>query len=76
MAGVTLPNDASVGLHQAVGFIPTGVTHNAGYKFGMWNDVAFFELTLQAPPDVPVPTHDVASLVGTEDWKSVVTGDL
>ncbi len=72
VAGVTLPNDASVGLHQAVGFIPTGTTHNAGYKFGGWHGVAFFELNLQTPPDVPVPTRDVATLVGTEEWKSIV----
>ncbi len=72
VAGVTLPNDASVGLHQAVGFVPTGVTHNAGYKFGGWHGVAFFEMTLQTPPDVPVPTRDVAALVGTDDWKKIV----
>jgi L-amino acid N-acyltransferase YncA len=72
VAGVTLPNDASVGLHQAVGFVPTGTTHNAGYKFGHWHGVAFFEMTLQTPPDVPTPTRNVASLVGTEDWQSIV----
>ena len=72
VAGVTLPNDASVGLHQAVGFIPTGVTHNAGYKFGMWNDVAFFELTLQTPPSVPTLTRDVTTLVGTPEWNAIV----
>jgi len=71
VAGVTLPNDGSVGLHQAVGFVPTGVTHNAGYKFNKWNDVAFFELTLQTPPDVPTPTRDVASLVGSSEWAAI-----
>ena len=74
VAGVTLPNDASVGLHQAVGFIPTGTTNNAGYKFGGWYGVAFFEMTLQTPPDVPEPTRDVARLVGTEAWKAIVSG--
>ena len=72
VAGVTLPNDPSVGLHEAVGFIPTGVTHNAGYKFGGWHGVAFFEMTLQPPPDVPKPTRDVASLVGTDEWEKTV----
>ena len=73
VAGVTLPNDASVGLHEAVGFIPTGVTHNAGYKFGRWHGVSFFEMGLQTPPDVPSPTRDVASLVGTEGWEKIVS---
>ena len=72
VAGATLPNDASVGLHLAVGFTSTGVTHHAGYKFGQWHDVGFFEMTLQPPPDVTTPTRDVASLVGTTDWKSIV----
>ncbi len=68
VAGVTLPNDASMGLHQAVGFVPTGVTHNAGYKFGGWHGVAFFEMSLQPPPDVPKPTLDVGAL----DWKAIL----
>ncbi len=68
VAGVTLPNDPSVGLHEAVGFVPTGITHNAGYKFGGWHGVAFFEMSLQPAPDIPSPTRDVASL----DWKFLV----
>ncbi len=68
VAGVTLPNDASVGLHEAVGFAPTGITHNAGYKFGGWHGVAFFEMTLQPPPDAPSPTRELAEL----DWSFLV----
>ncbi len=64
VAGVTLPNDASVGLHQAVGFIPTGTTHNAGYKFGRWNDVAFFEMSIQPAPETPTKTKDVHEVWG------------
>ena len=42
-AGVTLPNDASVALHQAVGFRPIGVFPAVGRKFGRWHDVAWFD---------------------------------
>lgn len=70
VAGVTLPNEGSVGLHEAVGFISTGVTHHAGYKFGQWWDVGFFEMNLQPPPDVPAPTRDVAAV----DWQAIVAG--
>ena len=46
-AGVTLPNPASVALHQAVGFKPIGTFPRVGYKFGQWRDVAWFHLALR-----------------------------
>ncbi len=52
-AGITLPNPASVGLHEAVGFRPVGVYHNVGYKMGAWHDVGWWELTLQPHPPAP-----------------------
>lgn len=45
-AGITLPNAASVKLHETVGFRPVGVYHDIGYKFGRWHDVAWFERAL------------------------------
>lgn len=44
--GVTLPNDASVGLHQAMGFKRTGIYHEVGRKFGQYWDVVWFEKVL------------------------------
>jgi len=49
-AGVALPNSASVGLHQAVGFRPFGTFPRVGYKFGQWRDVAWFHLALREAP--------------------------
>lgn len=49
-AGVTLPNAASVGLHQAVGFQEIGTFPRVGYKFGRWQDVAWFHLVLRGQP--------------------------
>ena len=46
-AGITLPNAASVGLHEAVGFEPVGVFRNAGHKLGRWHDVGWWQLSLQ-----------------------------
>jgi phosphinothricin acetyltransferase len=51
-AGVALPNPASVGLHQAVGFKPIGMFPRVGYKFGQWHDVAWFHLALREAPPV------------------------
>jgi L-amino acid N-acyltransferase YncA len=39
VAGMTLPNDASAGLHRALGFEPIGTYRRIGYKFGAWHDV-------------------------------------
>ena len=51
-AGITLPNDASVGLHTAAGFEPIGVFRNIGWKYGRWHDVAWLQRTLrEVPPD-------------------------
>jgi phosphinothricin acetyltransferase len=50
-AGIALPNDASVGLHRAMGFTQVGVFRRAGFKFGRWHDVSWWQLALRdAPP--------------------------
>ncbi len=47
-AGVSLPNAASVGLHERMGFRPMAVYRGVGYKFGRWIDVGWWQLDLQA----------------------------
>ena len=61
-AVIALPNPASVGLHESVGFERVGVHEAVGYKHGEWHDVGRWERSLRnrpANPDEPVP---VASL--------------
>jgi L-amino acid N-acyltransferase YncA len=48
VAGMTLPNDASVGLHRAMGFEPVGTYRRIGYKHGAWHDVAWTQRQLAA----------------------------
>ncbi len=51
-AGIALPNDGSIGLHEAMGFRHIGTYHEVGYKFGRWYDVGWWELALDdEPPD-------------------------
>lgn len=38
VAGITLPNEASIGFHEAMGFGEVGVFPNVGFKFGQWHD--------------------------------------
>ena len=43
IAGITLPNDPSIALHQAFGFESVGVVRDAGFKHGQWCAVEFFQ---------------------------------
>ena len=57
-AGISLPNPASVNLHERMGFKPAGVFPSVGFKLGRWHDVGFWRLTLQehaAEPSPPKP---------------------
>jgi phosphinothricin acetyltransferase len=54
-AGITLPNEASVALHEALGFRPVGVYRRIGWKAGAWWDVGWWELELLAPDSGPPP---------------------
>jgi phosphinothricin acetyltransferase len=45
-AGIALPNDASVGLHEAMGFTPVGIYREVGWKMGGWRDVGWWQRLL------------------------------
>jgi L-amino acid N-acyltransferase YncA len=54
LAGVTVPNEASEGLHRALGFAPVGTYRRVGWKLGRWHDVTWYQRDLTAdwsPPD-------------------------
>jgi L-amino acid N-acyltransferase YncA len=53
VGGTTLPNDASVGLHRALGFEPVGTYRRIGYKHGIWHDVAWTQRELATGGDPP-----------------------
>ena len=46
VAGITLPNAASVALHERLGFRPVGVFEEVGHKLGAWHDVGWWQLRL------------------------------
>jgi L-amino acid N-acyltransferase YncA len=58
-AGITLPNEASVALHEAVGFARVGVYRRIGWKAGAWRDVGWWQLELapagEGSPPEPLP---------------------
>ena len=52
-AGITLPNPASVALHEAIGMRRIGVYQRVGFKLGAWRDVSWYGLRLTDPEGVP-----------------------
>jgi L-amino acid N-acyltransferase YncA len=51
VAGLTVPNEASVGLHRALGFEEVGTFRHVGWKLGAWRDVAWMERPVSGAPD-------------------------
>ncbi|HWC56351.1 MAG TPA: GNAT family N-acetyltransferase [Sphingomicrobium sp.] len=58
VAGIALPNEASVALHKKVGFVLLGIERGVGFKRGKWVDVGRLQRDL-APragnPREPIP---------------------
>jgi phosphinothricin acetyltransferase len=53
LAGMTLPNEASARLHQAVGYELAGVYRRVGWKHNAWHDVAWFQRGIGSADDPP-----------------------
>ena len=49
VGGIDISNSASVALHEKLGFVHAGTIKHAGFKFGRWLDLAFYQLILQTP---------------------------
>ncbi len=75
-AGATLPNPASVGLHEAMGFRPVGVYQGTGYKMGAWHDVGWWHLALRERVPDPDPPADLPSALDSEDWDAALAKGL
>jgi L-amino acid N-acyltransferase YncA len=72
-AGITQPNDGSVGLHTAMGFQPVGVYRGVGYKFGQWHDVAWLGLRLQPLAESPSAPRPIAALQNTAEAQAALS---
>jgi phosphinothricin acetyltransferase len=54
LAGISLPNEASVALHESLGFVPVGIFQDVGYKLDGWHDVGWWQLGFR-DPETPAP---------------------
>lgn len=75
-AGVTLPNAASVGLHEALGYAPVGVYRHVGFKCGAWHDVAWYQRPLQPRPGAPSDPKPLGEVQRTAEWLEALTRGL
>ncbi len=51
VGGIDASNAASIRMHERLGFSHSGTIHQAGFKFGRWLDLAFYQLILSTPRD-------------------------
>lgn len=49
IGGIDMNNAASIALHEKLGFVHAGTIKQAGFKFGSWLDLGFYQLLLDAP---------------------------
>jgi phosphinothricin acetyltransferase len=49
IGGIDASNAASIALHRSLGFEHSGTIRQAGFKFGRWLDLAFYQLLLETP---------------------------
>jgi L-amino acid N-acyltransferase YncA len=72
LAGTTLPNAGSVGLHTAMGFEPVGVYRAIGFKCGRWHDVAWWQLALQIHDGQPAEPLELNRVVAMPGWSEAI----
>ena len=55
VGGIDSANEISIRFHEKMGFFHAGTIKHAGYKFGKWLDLSFYQLILKTPIH---PTED------------------
>lgn len=75
-AGITLPNAASVALHESAGFQAVGRYVNAGYKLSAWYDVGWWQRGLRAPAASPRPPLTLGEIQRDPSWQEMLVSGL
>lgn len=76
VAGITVPNPASVGLHKAMGFELVGEYRDIGFKLGAWRNVAWYQAPIQQLAPAPREPRSIHELVGGSEWREAVDRGL
>ncbi|MCY3710930.1 MAG: GNAT family N-acetyltransferase [Caldilineaceae bacterium] len=72
-AGITLPNEASVGFHESFGFRAAGTFEQVGYKMGAWHDVGYWQRTIQPGNGSPAPPRPLPILLNDRNLHEALT---
>ena len=72
IAGIALPNPASVALHESLGYQSVGVFDEVGRKHEAWHAVGFWDLALVSTAEAPAATRSVADVQGTGPWRDAL----
>lgn len=75
-AGITLPNAASVGLHESMGFQSVGIYRAVGFKHGAWHDVGWWQLELQKRIIPPRSRIDFVTVQKSSEWQAALARGL
>ena len=76
-AGITLPNPASVRLHEQLGFQSIGVFRAAGYKFESWHDVGWWQRLLgPGTPSAPTPPRTLRELIADGELEQAMRHEV
>ena len=73
VARITLPNPASVALHESMGFQAVGVNRGIGFKHGQWHDVGIWQMEIQPLPRNPKAPRPFVILTHTEEWSAALS---
>src|SRR6266436_1465738 len=75
-AGITQPNNASVALHEALGFRPIGIYPAVGFKLGSWHDVGWWQARLRDATEDPAAPIAVALARQLPGWEPALFAGL
>lgn len=70
---ICVPNDKSEALHMSLGFKQAGTIPGAGYKFGMWRNIAWYSRSLAPHSQSPAPPLPIAAVSGASEFQEIIT---
>lgn len=70
VGGITLPNPASIRLHESLGFKHVGTLTRAGWKLARWHDVGFWRMGFSGGGEEPKPLKPVRKVEPEESRPS------
>lgn len=62
IGAITIPNEASIRLHESLGFVRAGTYEKVGFKLGEWRSVGLWQRPLAAMTERPEEPRPVSSV--------------